>query len=336
MSPTPAPQAVLKVANLRVELASSTETLVALDDISFDIAPGEILGIVGESGAGKSLTGTAITGLLDPPCKVVAGRIELDGQSIFGLPESRLREIRGRAIGTIFQDPLTALDPLYSIGVQLVETIQTHAAVGRSEATRRAIDMLQQVELPSPERQMEAYPHQLSGGMRQRVVIALALCSDPKLLIADEPTTALDVSIQAQIMALLKKLCRERRMAVMLITHDMGVIGEIADRVAVMYAGRIVEIGPVQEVIGAPVHPYTRGLMGAIPRLNSSQGRLTQIEGAMPSLRSIPAGCSFYSRCPDSMPRCQQARPVETRVGPGRAASCWQIVQPVMSQVARP
>ena len=319
------PYSVLKVSGLRVELAGVDETLVALDDVSFEIRPGEILGIVGESGAGKSLTGSAVTGLLDPPCRVAAGHIELNGKTISGLGEAQLRKLRGHSVGTIFQDPLTALDPLFTVGDQLVETIRAHCGVNRPEAQRRALDILAQVELPDPSRQMKAYPHQLSGGMRQRVVIALALCADPSLLIADEPTTALDVSIQAQVMALLKRLCRDRRMAVMLITHDMGVIGEIADRVAVMYAGKIVEVGPVPSVLGAPVHPYTRGLMGAIPRLAASQPRLTQIDGAMPNLRHLPRGCSYAPRCPQVHARCHQERPDETRFGGDRAVRCWHI-----------
>ncbi|MFG5410621.1 ABC transporter ATP-binding protein [Piscinibacter sakaiensis] len=289
--------AVLKLSHLRVELAGSTPTVVALDDVCLEIAPGEILGVVGESGAGKSLTGLAVTGLLDPPCRITGGRIELNGQPLSGLPERRLQAIRGRDVGTVFQDPLTALDPLFRIGEQLVETIRVHTPLGRAAARERAVDLLAQVELPSPAALMDAYPHQLSGGMRQRVVIALALCADPRLLIADEPTTALDVSIQAQIMALLTKLCHERRLGVMLITHDLGVVGEIADRVAVMYAGRVVETGPVAQVLTAPMHPYTRGLMGAVPQLTGSPQRLAQIRGAMPSLKALPPGCAFEARC---------------------------------------
>ena len=256
---------LLEVRDLRVEFPTRRGTLVAVDDVSFDIAPGEVLGVVGESGAGKSLTGMAIIGLLEPPGRIAAGEIRLDGRRIDNLPRRRDAPLRGRRIGAIFQDPLTSLNPLYTIGEQLVETILTHLEVDRAEARQRALALLAEVGIPAPQRRIDHYPHQFSGGMRQRVVIALALCAEPRLIVADEPTTALDVSIQAQIISLLKRLAREHGTAVMLITHDMGVIAETADRVAVMYAGRIAEIGPVREVIHSPRHPYTVGLMGSIP-----------------------------------------------------------------------
>ena len=265
--------------------------------ISFDIGPGEILGVVGESGAGKSVTGAAVIGLIDPPGRIAGGEIRLAGRRIDNLPYDTLRTIRGREIGAIFQDPLTSLNPLYTIGRQLVETIATHLPLGPAAARARAIELLDEVGIPAAARRFDHYPHQFSGGMRQRVVIALALSGRPRLIIADEPTTALDVSIQAQIIELLKRLCREHGTAVMLITHDMGVIAEAADRVAVMYAGRIVEIGPVADVIHRPEHPYTAGLMGSIPSIVEERDRLAQIDGVMPRLDAVPTGCAFHPRC---------------------------------------
>jgi len=320
MSAAPAP--LLEVRHLRVEFATRRGTLTAIDDVSFDIAPGEILGVVGESGAGKSITGTAIIGLLEPPGRIAGGEILLEGQRIDDLPAEPMRRIRGRRIGAIFQDPLTSLNPLYTIGRQLVETIRTHLPMGEAEARSRAVELLREVGIPAAERRIDHYPHQFSGGMRQRVVIALALCAGPRLVIADEPTTALDVSIQAQIITLLKRLCREHGTAVMLVTHDMGVIAETADRVAVMYAGRLAEIGPVQDVIHHPRHPYTAGLMGSIPAIGQEVERLPQIEGSMPRLDAIPRGCAFNPRCPKAFDRCREERPDLLPAGATRAA-CW-------------
>ncbi len=313
---------LLEVRHLRVEFPTRRGTLVALDDVSFDIAAGEILGVVGESGAGKSLTGAAIIGLLEPPGRIAGGEILLDGERIDRLPPAQLRKIRGRKIGAIFQDPLTSLNPLYTVGRQLIETIRTHLPMTDAEARQRAIRLLQETGIPAAEARIDHYPHQFSGGMRQRVVIALALAAEPRLIVADEPTTALDVSIQAQIIALLKRICREHRAAVMLVTHDMGVIAETCDRVAVMYAGRIVEIGPVQQVIHAPAHPYTAGLMGAIPSMEDDRERLLQIDGAMPRLDATPPGCAFHPRCPRAFDRCRVERPELLDAGATRAA-CW-------------
>ena len=313
---------LLEVSHLRVEFPTRRATLVALDDVSFDIAPGEILGVVGESGAGKSLTGAAIIGLLDPPGRVAAGEIRFDGRRIDNLPYEDMRKVRGRHIGAIFQDPLTSLNPLYTVGRQLIETIQTHLPVNATEARQRAIKLLQETGIPAAEARIDQYPHQFSGGMRQRVVIALALAAEPRLIVADEPTTALDVSIQAQIISLLKRLCKEHGAAVMLVTHDMGVIAETCDRVAVMYAGRIVEIGPVHDVIHAPAHPYTVGLMGSIPAMDEDRERLLQIDGAMPRLNAIPSGCAFNPRCPKVFDRCRTERPELLSAGTTRAA-CW-------------
>jgi peptide/nickel transport system ATP-binding protein len=319
--------ALLAVERLRVEFPTRRGLLIAVDDVSFSIAPGEVLGVVGESGAGKSLTGAAIIGLIDRPGRIGAGRVLLDGRRIDNLPPEAMRRVRGREIGAVFQDPLTSLNPLYTIGRQLIETITTHLDMSQAEARRRALDLLAEVGITAPERRIDHYPHQFSGGMRQRVVIALALAAKPKLIIADEPTTALDVSIQAQIIALLKRLCRDHGTAVMLITHDMGVIAETADRVAVMYAGRIVEIGPVADVIHRPQHPYTQGLMGSIPSIVDEREDLAQIDGAMPRLTSIPAGCPFHPRCAYAFDRCRGERP-DLMPAATSLAACWLHARP--------
>ena len=315
---------LLQVDHLVVEFPSRHGTLRALDGISFDIAPGEILGVVGESGAGKSLTGASIIGLLEPPGRIASGSISLLGERIDQYNNDQMRHIRGRKIGAIFQDPLTSLNPLYTVGQQITETIQAHLPVSHVEARQRAIRLLQDTGIPAAAERMDHYPHQFSGGMRQRVVIALALAAEPQLIVADEPTTALDVSIQAQIISLLKTICKDRGAAVMLITHDMGVIAETCDRVAVMYAGRIVEIGPVHDVINRPSHPYTTGLMASIPDMTSDRERLNQIDGAMPRLNAIPAGCAFNPRCPRVMDRCLKERP-ELRAGTATQAACWLV-----------
>ena len=311
---------VLSVRDLKVEFASRRGVLRALDGVSFDIGRGEVLGLVGESGAGKSLTGAAVIGLLEPPGRIVSGEVRLLGERIDALPERQMRAVRGRRIAMVFQDPLTSLNPLYTVGQQIEQTILAHLPVSRREARRRAIDLLKEVGIQGAERRADAYPHEFSGGMRQRVVLALALCAEPDLVIADEPTTALDVSVQAQILALIRKLCLERGMAVMLITHDMGVIAETADRVAVMYAGRIVETGPVAALVGAPLHPYARGLMAAIPRLDGDRERLAQIPGAMPRLQDLPRGCAFCPRCPENFAHCHVERPELVTRGEHRVA----------------
>ena len=316
---------LLELKNLVVEFPSRHGTLRALDGISFEIAPGEILGVVGESGAGKSLTGASIIGLLEPPGRVASGEIILQGQRIDNLSTDQMRSIRGRKIGAIFQDPLTSLNPLYSIGKQLTETIQTHIPMSDAQARQRAIALLQDTGIPAAAERIDHYPHQFSGGMRQRVVIALALAAEPELIVADEPTTALDVSIQAQIIGLLKNICKEKGAAVMLITHDMGVIAETCDRVAVMYAGRIVEIGPVHQVIHQPQHPYTVGLMASIPDIEIDRERLNQIDGSMPRLNAIPAGCAFNPRCSEVFTKCKQVKP-ELKTVDGLTntkVACW-------------
>jgi peptide/nickel transport system ATP-binding protein len=313
---------LLEVRHLRVEFPTRRGTLVAIDDVSFTISAGEVLGVVGESGAGKSMTGAAIIGLLEPPGRIAAGEILLDGRRIDNLRYEDMRRIRGKEIGAIFQDPLTTLNPLYTVGRQLAETMTTHLPITPAEARKRAIGWLDLVGIPAAAQRIDSYPHEFSGGMRQRVVIALALCAEPRLIVADEPTTALDVSIQAQIIALLKSLAREKGTAMMLVTHDMGVIAETADRVAVMYAGRIAEIGPVRNVVKQASHPYTVGLMGSIPPLDRRVERLAQIDGAMPRLSAIPKGCAYNPRCPKVFARCSQDRPDLLPAGATQAA-CW-------------
>jgi peptide/nickel transport system ATP-binding protein len=317
-----APAPLLEVRHLRVEFPTRRGTLVAIDDVSFDISPGEVLGVVGESGAGKSITGAAIIGLLEPPGRIAGGEIRLSGRRIDNLEPAQMRRVRGKEVGAIFQDPLTSLNPLYTVGRQLVETIQTHLDLTASQARTRAVDLLKSTGIPAAEERIDHYPHQFSGGMRQRVVIALALAAEPRLIVADEPTTALDVSIQAQIIALIKRLCREHGTSVMLVTHDMGVIAETADRVAVMYAGRIAEIGPVADVIHRPKHPYTVGLMGSIPTVGQDRERLAQIDGSMPRLNAIPKGCAFNPRCPKVFATCRERRPDLMAAGTSLAA-CW-------------
>lgn len=314
--------AVLEVQGLSVEFPARRGVIRALDRVSFDIAESEILGVVGESGAGKSLTGAAIIGLLEPPGRISGGQIRLGGARIDDLPERRMRAIRGRQIGVIFQDPLTTLNPLLSVGSQLAETMRVHLQMSDTQARAEAVKWLARVGIPAAAERAGAYPHEFSGGMRQRVVIALALCAQPRLVIADEPTTALDVSVQAQIIDLLRALTRDEGTAVMLVTHDMGVISETADRVAVMYAGRVAEIGPVHDVVKRPGHPYTDGLMASIPSITHRVARLRQIEGSMPRLGSIPQGCAFAPRCPRVFQRCTEDRPDLLAAGATRAA-CW-------------
>lgn len=317
---------ILSVRDLVVEFPTRGGILTAVNGISFDIEEGEVLGVVGESGAGKSLTGAAIIGLLEPPGRVAGGEIHFSGRRIDNLEEEDMRKVRGKRIAMIFQDPLTSLNPLYRVGEQLIETIQTHLDMSSADARKRAIQLLDEVGIPAPETRIDAYPHQFSGGMRQRVVIALALAGEPDLVIADEPTTALDVSVQAQIIQLLKRLCRERGMAIMLITHDMGVIAETADRVAVLYAGRIAEVGSTRNLVHDPQHPYTSGLMASIPSLEKGADRLVQIPGSMPRLTAIPPGCAFHPRCSHTLDRCKIDHPSEFSTEHSKVA-CWLFDQ---------
>lgn len=321
-------QPILSIRDLTVEIPTRHGILRPVNGVSYDIGRGEILGVVGESGAGKSMAGNAVIGLLNPPARIAAGEIHVNGTRIDQLKGDSLRRLRGREIGMVFQDPLTSLNPLLKIGDQLTETILAHLNVSKSEAERRAVQALEEVGIPGARERINSYPHEFSGGMRQRVVIALALCAEPSLIIADEPTTALDVSVQAQIIALLKRLCKERGTAVMLITHDMGVIAEAADRVAVMYAGKLAELGPVRDVLTRPRHPYTHGLMGSTPLASRGKDRLHQIPGSMPALDSLPQGCAFYPRCRRAEAKCR-AEPGPTLADGGGGAACFFPLQDV-------
>jgi len=310
---------LLSLRDLTVTFETRHGPLTPVDGISLEVQPGDILGFVGESGAGKSMTGSAIIGLIDPPGKITGGQVFWKGEDVTGRSEG----LRGKEIGMIFQDPLTSLNPLKTVGDQLTETILTHLPVTQKEARERAAAALEEVGI-DPER-LRAYPHEFSGGMRQRVVVALALAAEPDLVIADEPTTALDVSVQAQILKLLRKICTERGAAVILITHDMGVIAETTDRVAVLYAGRLSEIGTTQGVLGDPQHPYTQGLMASTPKIdpNSLQDDLFQIPGSMPRLDALPSGCAFHPRCPKAMDRCLRERPELQQ----QRATCWLLAE---------
>ena len=314
---------LLEVENLSVDIPTRHGVLHALKHVDLHIDAGEILGVVGESGAGKSLTGAAILDLLEPPGRVVGGEIRLGGERISGLSPDAMRQVRGRRIGAIFQDPLTSLNPLYSVGHQLTQTILAHLPMSAAQARLRAIELLQDTGIPASAERLDQFPHQFSGGMRQRVVIALALAAEPELIIADEPTTALDVSIQAQIIELLVRVCRQRRAAVLLITHDMGVIAETSDRVAVMYAGRVVEAGPVAQIIERPCHPYTQGLMASIPRLDGPPERLQFVPGNMPRLNDMPGGCAFNPRCTRAISRCSTEVPIWQPVTQRTQLACW-------------
>lgn len=314
---------LLDIKNLSVDIPTRHGVLHALKNIDLHIDAGEILGVVGESGAGKSLTGAAILDLLEPPGRVVGGEIRLSGERISGLSPQAMREIRGKRIGAIFQDPLTSLNPLYSVGHQLIQTILTHLPMTATQARQKSIELLEDTGIPAAAERLDQYPHQFSGGMRQRVVIALALAAEPELIIADEPTTALDVSIQAQIIELLVRVCRQHRAAVLLITHDMGVIAETSDRVAVMYAGRVVETGAVEQIIERPRHPYTRGLMDSIPRAEAQAERLQFVPGHMPRLSDMPDGCAFHPRCDRAVDNCSSLIP-PLNTGPACSQlACW-------------
>src|SRR5688572_14553416 len=317
--------ALLEVVDLHTQFKTADGWVRAVNGVTFELDAGETLGLVGESGCGKSVTSLSILRLVPRPTGVISGGpIRFRGENLLTKSESEMRKIRGNAISMIFQEPMTALNPVYTCGFQIMEAIQLHQRLNRAAARERAIDMLRLVGIPSPEQRVDEYPHQLSGGMRQRVMIAMALSCNPALLIADEPTTALDVTIQAQILALLARLRREFGMAVLLITHDLGVVAEVADRVAVMYGGRIVEHAPVREIFARPLHPYTQGLMNAIPRLGKAQTRLAVIPGTVPNPSALPPGCPFHPRCPLADDRCRAELPPlladgGSDVGPGGA-----------------
>jgi peptide/nickel transport system ATP-binding protein/oligopeptide transport system ATP-binding protein len=299
---------LLEVKHLQTHFPTRAGLVRAVDDVTFHIDSGELLGVVGESGCGKSITALSIMRLISPPGKIVGGEIIFDGKNLLKLSDAEMRQIRGDDIAMIFQDPMTSLNPVFTVGEQIAEALRLHRKLSRKAAREAAIQAMREVSIPDPGRRVDDYPHQLSGGMRQRVMIAMALACDPKLLIADEPTTALDVTIQAQILELLDELRRSRELAVLLITHDLGVVAEVADRVAVMYTGRIVEESLVEELFARPKHPYTEGLLRSVPKLTAvdvaKKERLETIEGTVPSPTNLPPGCHFAPRCPHRMPRC--------------------------------
>ncbi len=315
---------LLNVQSLRTELLTGNQYFAAVDDVSFSVANGETLCIVGESGCGKSMTALSIMGLVPGASSRVQGVIELNGRNLLSCTERQLQHIRGRELAMIFQEPMTSLNPVLSIGEQLAEGIMLHDRAGRPQAWKQAVGMLGLVGIPSPERRMFEYPHQLSGGMRQRVMIAMALSCRPKLLIADEPTTALDVTIQAQILHLLKQLQRETKTSILLITHDLGVVAGMADKVLVMYLGRVVEEAQVRDIFHRPLHPYTAGLLRSVPALNRDVERLHQIEGAVPRPAQKPTGCTFHPRCPYAMDRCRYEQPGLSGGDGGHRVACWQ------------
>ena len=317
---------LLRVEHLRVGFGRPGREQLAVDDVSFTLAPGEVLGIVGESGCGKSVTALSILRLVpDPPGRIVGGRILLRGQDLAGINERAMNRVRGKDISMIFQEPMTALNPVFRVGEQIAETLRVHEGLGRAAARERAVQLIEKVGIGNAGQRLDQYPHELSGGMRQRIMIAIALACGPQILIADEPTTALDVTIQAQILVLLRDLQRELGMAVVLITHDLGVVAQVVDRVVVMYAGRIVEEGSVAAVFERPSHPYTRLLLESIPLLDGRQERLRTIAGMVPSLAHLPAGCRFHPRCPDARPACGERAPASFEVEPGHRAACIAV-----------
>src|SRR5262245_35470322 len=313
---------VLAVENLRTHFFTRDGVAKAVDGVSFGIAQGEVLGLVGESGSGKTVTGFSLLGLVDPPGRIVEGSVRLDGEELVGAPAETLRDYRGRKIAMIFQDPMMTLNPVLRIDTQMIEAITAHEKVSRRAARARAAEALRAVGIASAQERLSAYPHQFSGGMRQRVAIAIALLHRPRLLIADEPTTALDVTIQSQILAEVQDLCAQSGTALIWITHDLAVVAGLADRIAVMYAGRIVEQGPVEAVLSRPLHPYTRGLIGSAPGRTRRGERLVQIPGAPPSPTWLPAGCAFSPRCARADAACETA-PAMVAHGSDRAARCW-------------
>ena len=317
--------ALLEVQGLRTLFRTDDGEFAAVDGVAFSVQAGRTLAIVGESGCGKSVTALSIMGLVpDPPGRIAAGSIRFEGRELIGLPTAQLQDLRGNGMAMIFQEPMSSLNPAFTVGEQIVEGLMRHRPLTREQASQRALEMLHTVRIPAPEQRFHEYPHKLSGGMRQRVMIAMALSCAPRLLIADEPTTALDVTIQAQILELMRLLQQETGTAVILITHDLGVVAEVADDVVVMYAGRVVEQGPVNALFDSPQHPYTVGLLGSIPRLHGEQSRLAAIQGQVPNPLQLPAGCRFAQRCPFADTRCHAEAPSLREVAPGHASACWR------------
>jgi oligopeptide/dipeptide ABC transporter ATP-binding protein len=313
---------LLEIHGLTVCFHTFKGVVRAVDGVSLSIGKGEVLGVVGESGCGKSVTGFSIMGLIEEPGKIEGGRILFEGRDLLTLKERQLAEFRGREAAMIFQDPMTSLNPIYTIGEQIKEMLLLHTALSAPERRARCVELLRSVGIPNPESRLKNYPHQFSGGMRQRVVIAIALAAEPKLIIADEPTTALDVTIQAQILKLMKKLVKDQNRALMLITHDLAVVSEMADRIAVMYCGQVVEEGPALDIIDNPAHPYTQKLIASIPKLEEDKPRLDTISGSVPGMFDLPAGCYFSPRCEFSREICLNVKPVLANAGLGRRIRC--------------
>ncbi|OUX77124.1 MAG: methionine ABC transporter ATP-binding protein [Oceanospirillales bacterium TMED59] len=319
---------ILDVRNLQTHFFTKAGVLKAVDGVSFEIGAGEIIGLVGESGSGKSITGFSILGLVDEPGRIVGGQILFKGEDLTTLAPADMQKMRGSRIAMIFQDPMMTLNPVLRIETQMIEAIQTHdSSVSKDEARERSRDTLGLVGISSPEERMRAYPHQFSGGMRQRVSIAIAMLNRPDLIIADEPTTALDVTIQGQVIHEMQKLCRMTRTALLWITHDLAVVAGISNRICVMYAGRIVEQGPNEALIGNPMHPYTNGLLGSVPSQNRRGAPLQQIEGIVPSLLNLPVGCAFENRCSNALPECRQSAPDEVTLDDQRILRCFNKVR---------
>ncbi|MGE5453873.1 MAG: ABC transporter ATP-binding protein [Methylocystaceae bacterium] len=319
---------MLKVENLKTYFYTDNGTIPAVDGVSFQVDKGQTIAIVGESGSGKSITALSIMRLVPtPPGKIVAGRILLDGEDLLSKTEQQMRDIRGNRISMIFQEPMTSLNPVYRVGTQIMETLIRHQCMNKKEAHERAVEMLRVTGIPAAEKRVNDFPHQMSGGMRQRVMIAMALACQPELLIADEPTTALDVTIQAQILELMVELKEKFNTAIIMITHDLAVVAEMADRAVVMYCGQVVEEGPVTELLSRPFHPYTEGLLMSIPRLNEKREKLYMIEGMVPNLLYLPLGCHFAPRCPYATEECQQKRPQMREMAGGRRVACWRYAE---------
>ncbi len=318
---------LLEVRDLSVSFATSRGSVPVLDGVSLSVREGEVVGLVGESGSGKSVTALSILGLLGEQGRVDGGEIRLDGRDLVPLPEREWLRVRGRQVAMVFQEPMTSLNPLLPVGFQVAEVVEEHLGLGRREALLRAVELFRDVGIPDAERRARDYPHQLSGGMRQRVMIAMAMACRPRLLVGDEPTTALDVTIQAQILALLRDLGRASGTAVLLISHDLGVVAAMASRVVVMYAGQVVEEAPTRELFRAPRHPYTRLLLAVVPGVREKRERLSAIPGSIPAPSAMPTGCRFHPRCPDAIPLCREAAPVLEAHGPDRRVRCWRAAE---------
>jgi oligopeptide/dipeptide ABC transporter ATP-binding protein len=322
------PAPLLAVRDLRVAFPTERSEARAVDGVSFDVGAGEIVGLVGESGCGKSVTAFSILGLVPPPGRIAAGSsIRLAGEELVTAPEARMRALRGRVVSMVFQEPMSALNPVMTVGRQVVEGLRAHRSLGAREARARGVELLDEVGIAEPRARFDAYPHQLSGGMRQRVLLAMALACEPRLLVADEPTTALDVTVQAQILELLLQLRDRHRMGILLVTHDLGIVAETCERVVVMYAGRVVETGPVEAIFRTPRHPYTRGLLGSLPRVGDRRTRLRPIKGMVPAATAWPTGCRFRERCSRAWERCLKEPPL-LGVGLGAESRCWLVEEP--------